>query len=178
VADGTNSPPRSHIYIAGSNSHRDYFNKTRQPAWKVGHAYCLVDRFFTAPDSYYRNADKAGYWPRCVWHWVDNGRHIETSLLRLLRLLRDKVVSQPKFAEDLVGKTEPFNLKYDELYKFIADYLTQSKVAFSVCEFSWEKDKDSFDDLRDCLIASETIDDVEKFRRAMLMVVKLKPHGK
>lgn len=165
-----NSRPRSHIYIAGSLTTLKIRNETDEHQWKIGHAYCLVDRFYTAPDSYHAGAPKNGYWPKCVWHWVDCGSNHEKNLVKHLGEIKNR-----RLPEGHIGWTETFEIKYKELVDTVNDFLTKEEVSYSITEFSWAKDGQDFINLRDCLLSPKEIDDVEKYRRSMEMIKRLKP---
>ncbi len=106
------STPRSHIYIAGSTKALPNSKSQARGSWKIGHAYCLVDRFFTGPDSYLRTNEADGYWPKIIWKWVSRGRKHEREIHDALH---KKLIHRPLDASERFHKeTYTGDLKYFE----------------------------------------------------------------
>jgi hypothetical protein len=124
---GIESAPRSHIYIAGSYYGLDHRNEKKKPAWKLGHAYCLIDRFICAPDAYDAKDPKGGFFPKVAWQWVRYGKNVEAEILSNYK----EKLTAPR-ADFPIGFTETvIGVDFQELEGFITTKIGQPSFEIS-----------------------------------------------
>ncbi|GAN63231.1 hypothetical protein [Acetobacter indonesiensis] len=119
------SIPRAHIYIAGSFFHLASRNEDAAYFWKVGKAYNIIDRFWLAPNSYCMEHRGHGYYPKYVWHWVENATATES---RILNSLSDNI--DQRYSKNLPYSSEVVSNVNVEIIKNKIIEITKTEPTF------------------------------------------------